>query len=118
MAKYKLLSPHYTEEDKLLETGTEVGDGTPHLWTRPPTPEMEALDADGKHRLEREKKRAGERVSPIEDLPLTMEEAAQQYDAQVEAGGDVEDPKMRTTQVRHERDERQRGPAGQFLPKK
>lgn len=84
MAKYRLLSQHYSEEDKLLEVGTEVGDGTEHKWTRPPTPEMEALDDDGKKRLERERIRAGEHIAPLDDLPLTMAEADRKYDNQVE----------------------------------
>ena len=84
MAKYRLLSQHYSEEDKLLEVGTEVGDGTEHKWTRPPTPEMEALDDDGKQRLERERIRAGEHIAPLDDLPLTMAEAQRKYDNQVE----------------------------------
>src|SRR5207248_42558 len=86
MARYRLLSAHYTEEDKLLlgdkelegtdapvtgravdekgndiydgdgrpilYRGTIVGDGSPHKWTRPPTPEMEGLDPESKRLVE------------------------------------------------------------------
>ena len=46
---------------------------------------MEALDDDGKQRLERERTRAGERIAPINDLPLTMGEVNNKYDREVEA---------------------------------
>jgi hypothetical protein len=85
VAKYKLLSQHYSEEDKLLEPGTEVGDGTEHKWNRAPTPEMEALDEDAKQRLQRERIRSGEHIQPLDELPLTMGEAQSKYDEQVEA---------------------------------
>ena len=75
MAKYKLLAQHFSEEDKLLEPGTEVGDGTEHKWSRPPTVEMEPLDEDGKQRLERERTRVGDRSDPLDGLPATMGEA-------------------------------------------
>jgi hypothetical protein len=89
VAKYKLLGPHYSEEDKLLETGTEVGDGTEHKWTRRPTAEMEALDESGRVALERERTRAHEhglswgRIAPIDDLPLTVGEADAKYETEV-----------------------------------
>jgi hypothetical protein len=104
MARYRLLSAHYSEEDKLLlgdqelngtdapvtgraldEAGNEVydgdgrpilyrgtivGDGTPHKWTRPPTPEMEGLDAESKRLVEIEKKR-GDGLNPVDFLPMT-----------------------------------------------
>jgi hypothetical protein len=59
MAKYRLLSQHFSEEDKLLEAGVEVGDGTSHKWTRPPSPEMEGLDEESKLLVEEERIRAG-----------------------------------------------------------
>lgn len=90
MAKYRLLSQHYSEEDKLLEIGTEVGDGTEHKWTRPPTVEMEALDDAGRAALERERTRAGERISPVDDLPLTMGEVNAKYDQEVEAAEPIQ----------------------------
>ncbi len=71
MAKYKLLSQHYSEEDKLLEPGTEVGTGTPFKWTRPPTTEMVGLDKEGKAAVEKEKLRAGEMLDPLNYLPMT-----------------------------------------------
>jgi len=71
MAKYKLLSQHYSEEDKLLEPGTVVGTGTPFKWTRPPTAEMVGLDKDGKAAVEKEKLRAGEMLDPLNYLPMT-----------------------------------------------
>jgi len=55
MARYRLLSQHFSEEDKLLEPGTEVGDGCEHLWTRPPTVEMLPLDEDGMDAVARER---------------------------------------------------------------
>jgi hypothetical protein len=91
VAKYKLLSPHFSEEDKLLETDTEVGDGTPHLWTRRPTPQMEALDEGARKALEREMIRAREnnipwipgRLEPIDELPMTMAETDAKYEKEV-----------------------------------
>jgi hypothetical protein len=59
MPKYRLLSQHFSEEDKLLEIGTEVGDGTSHKWTRPPSPEMEGLDDESKALVIEERERAG-----------------------------------------------------------
>lgn len=72
MAKYKLLAQHFSEEDKLLEPDTLVGDGTEHKWTRPPTVEMEALDEEGRVAIAKERERTGETLSPIDDLPMTM----------------------------------------------
>src|SRR6266550_6927931 len=74
MPKYRLLSQHYSEEDKLLEPGTEVGTGTPHKWSGPPTVEMEGLDREAKRLIEVERKRAGEQIDPLVSLPLTMSE--------------------------------------------
>ena len=75
MAKYRLLSQHYSEEDKLLEPGDEVGDGCEHRWTRPPTTEMIALDEEGAALLEKERRRVGERTTnPVDDLPMTVGE--------------------------------------------
>jgi hypothetical protein len=75
MARYRLLAQHFSEEDKLLEPGTEVGDGTEHIWTRAPTSEMEALDEEGRQLVARERIRAGEHVDPVDALPMTMAEA-------------------------------------------
>ncbi len=74
MPKYRLLSQHYSEEDKLLEPGTEVGTGTPHKWSGPPTVEMEGLDREARRLIEAERKRAGEQIDPLVSLPLTMSE--------------------------------------------
>lgn len=104
MPRYRLLSAHYTEEDKWLPgdkenedtnepvtgfvldengeklydekgqprvyRGTLVGDGTPHKWTRDPTPEMEGLDAESKKKVELARKR-GDGLNPVDFLPLT-----------------------------------------------
>jgi hypothetical protein len=99
MAKYKLLSQHYSEEDKLLEPDTIVGDGTEHKWSRPPTTEMVALDEDGKQQLERERIRAGERIAPIDDLPLTMGEVKSKYDREVEAAEPIQVRRQAATLV-------------------
>ncbi len=72
MAKYKLLSQHYSEEDKILEPGTIVGTGTPFKWTRSPTTEMVGLDKESKAAVEREKLRAGEMLDPLNYLPMTV----------------------------------------------
>jgi hypothetical protein len=74
MAKYRLLSQHYSEDDELLEPGAEVGDGTEHRWTRPPTVEMIALDEEAARLLERERRRVGEKIEPLDELPLTVGE--------------------------------------------
>lgn len=73
MAKYRLLSTHFSEEDKILEAGTLVGTGTIHKWTRPPTPEMQGIDKEGKEKVAEVKKRIGETLDPIDNLPLTMD---------------------------------------------
>jgi hypothetical protein len=91
VAKYKLLTQHYSEEDKLLEPDTLVGDGTPHLWTRRPTAEMEPLDDEGRALIDKERVRAQEmgitwgRIAPIDDLPMTGEEANKKYEADVKS---------------------------------
>jgi hypothetical protein len=99
VARYKLLAQHYSEEDKLLEPDEIVGDGTPHLWTRRPTPQMEPLDESGRAAIEEEMVRAKENgitwtkgvISPIDDLPLTMEAADEKYKKEVaEAAADTE----------------------------
>jgi hypothetical protein len=92
MPRYKLLAQHYSEEDKLLEADEIVGDGTPHLWTRRPTPQMEALDEAGRQAIEKEMVRAKENkitwtpgvISPIDDLPLTIEATDEKYEKEVE----------------------------------
>jgi hypothetical protein len=69
--RYRLLAQHYSEEDKLLEPGTEVGDGTPYLWTRPPTPEMAGLDEASRAAVEHEKIRCGEGgLDPLSQLRM------------------------------------------------
>jgi hypothetical protein len=91
VARYKLLSPHFSEEDKLLEEGIEVGDGTPHAWTRRPTPQMEPLDETARKAIDREMIRAREnnipwipgRLEPIDDLPMTMAETDAKYEKEV-----------------------------------
>jgi hypothetical protein len=78
MARYRLTTNHFTEEDKLIEATpekpVEVGDGTPFLWTRPPTLEMEPLDDAAKKAIEEERKRtAGRSMDPLDDLPMTLD---------------------------------------------
>jgi hypothetical protein len=88
------LAQHFSEEDKLLEIDTIVGDGTEHKWTRRPTPQMEALDESGRKAIEKEQIRSREfgipwvagQISPIDDLPLTMEEADAKYEREVADG--------------------------------
>ena len=75
MARYRLLSQHFNEDDVLLEAGDEVGDGCEHRWTRPPTTEMIGLDEEGRRLIERERQRVGERGNPVDALPMTMGEA-------------------------------------------
>jgi hypothetical protein len=78
MAKYRLLSAHYSEEDKYLEgdkergdgLGTIVGDGTEHKWTIPPTPEMVGLDPKSEALVEEAKLR-GDGLNPVDYLPMT-----------------------------------------------
>ncbi len=82
MPRYRLLEQHYSEEDKLLEgdntlgegQGTEVGDGTPHKWTGPPTPAMEGLDAASKALVAKEKLR-GDGLNPVDYLPIVVDKA-------------------------------------------
>jgi hypothetical protein len=69
--KYKLLAAHFSEEDKYLEEGTEVGDGTRHRWTRPPTTQMEGLDEESQEEIDRLKLRVGE-GDPLNELPMTV----------------------------------------------
>jgi hypothetical protein len=82
MPRYRLLSAHYSEEDKWLpghkemtdqgeEKGTIVGDGTPHLWTRDPTPDMVGLDPESEKLVEKARKR-GDGLNPVDFLPLTV----------------------------------------------
>lgn len=91
MAKFRLLTAHYLPGDKWLpgdaeneqfrgpESGTIVGDGTPHpiKW---PTLEMVALDEEAEGMLEKERERlvanAGSQ-RPVEELSMDMYE--QQY---------------------------------------
>ena len=75
MARYRLLAQHFSEEDKLLEPGTEVGDGCEHLWTRVPTTDMEPLDEAGRAAIARERIRVGEKADPLDALPMTMGKA-------------------------------------------
>ena len=69
--RYKLLAPHYSEEDKYLEEGTEVGEGTRHRWTRPPTTQMEGLDEESQAMIDQLKAVVGE-GDPLNDLPMTV----------------------------------------------
>jgi hypothetical protein len=112
VARYKLLAQHYSEEDKLLEVDTVVGDGTEHAWTRRPTPQMEALDEPARQAVEKEMVRAQQNgitwtsgiISPIDDLPMTMEAADAKYEKEVAtAAADTE--RMAG---------RERSPTGQF----
>jgi hypothetical protein len=106
MPRYRLLSAHYSEEDKWLPgdkeaadsngpitgyqldekgnqvldekgqpiafRGTVVGDGTPHKWTRDPTPDMVGLDEESQALVEIAKKR-GDGLDPVDRLPLTVD---------------------------------------------
>jgi hypothetical protein len=78
--RYRLTTPHYSEEDKLLEASDEkpieVGDGTQFKWTRPPTPEMEGLDEESRAAVEKERIRAGEDgLNPLNGLRMVGGEA-------------------------------------------
>lgn len=82
MPRYRLLEQHYSEEDKLLEgdntlgegLGTVVGEGSPHKWTRPPTPAMEGLDEKSQALVEKEKLR-GHGLNPVDYLPIVVDKA-------------------------------------------
>jgi hypothetical protein len=69
--RYKLLTAHFSEEDKYLEEGTEVGEGTQHRWSRPPTTQMEGLDDESQGEIDRLKARVGE-GDPLNELPMTI----------------------------------------------
>ncbi len=71
MPRYRLLAAHYTEEDKYLEEGTEVGEGTRHRWSRPPTTQMEGLDEESQEAIDELKSRVGE-GDPLDALPMTV----------------------------------------------
>jgi hypothetical protein len=78
MARYRLTTSHFSEEDRLIEATedkpVEVGDGTLFKWTRPPTIEMEPLDDGAREAIERERERLGGRnQDPLDDLPMTLE---------------------------------------------
>lgn len=78
MARYRLTTNHFTEEDKLIEATpekpVEVGTGTQIRWTRPPTLEMEPLDAEAKAAIEAERERTqGRSMDPLDDLPMTLD---------------------------------------------
>lgn len=47
MARYRLTGPHYLQ-DRVLEAGAEVGDGTDFPFPGLPTLQMEGLDDEGK----------------------------------------------------------------------
>lgn len=96
MPKYRLLTAHYTEEDKWLPgdkenehlddspgnkpafdstdpintgNGTVVGDGTKHKWTRPPTQEMVGLDEKSQKLIDEVKAKC-DKLDPTDYLPL------------------------------------------------
>lgn len=75
--QFRLLAPHYID-DRLLETGTIIGEGTqvPFLFPdgtkQTPSPEMEGLEPPAQAEVEAVRKRG---YHPIESLPATMEEA-------------------------------------------
>jgi len=53
MAKYRLLTKHYMN-DQLLDEGTVVGDDTPHKITEAAvSPDMEGLDDEGKANVQK-----------------------------------------------------------------
>ena len=92
MARYRLLSAHYIDGDKLLygdkenitfgdEKGTIVGDGTEHV-IRWPTLEMLALDADAESMLDKERERLAANqasMTPVENLALNMDDYETRY---------------------------------------
>lgn len=73
--QFKLLSQHYID-DRLLEAGKVIGEGTdvpflhPDGTPRPPSNEMEGLDEAAQAEVEAVLRRG---FIPIESLPMTME---------------------------------------------
>jgi len=51
--RYILHAQHVFAGDRLLEVGTEVGDGTPYPWPGPPSPLMEGVDDAGRQAVEK-----------------------------------------------------------------
>jgi hypothetical protein len=113
MPRYRLTTPHFSEEDKLIEASdekpVEVGDGTMFKWTRPPTPEMQGLDEESRALVEREKVRCGEGgMDPLSQLKMTGGEAG---DIVARSVPIMNHPNERPTP---DPNERSRSPAGQF----
>lgn len=73
-ARYRLTEQHFSEEDKLLEENTEVGHGTGHAWTRPPTPGMVGLDERSQSLVDKITL-AGDGLNPIDKLPIVVDRA-------------------------------------------
>ena len=69
MARYKLLEPHYLNE-RLLEAGVEVGDGTSIPFIGRPSAYMEGVDDEGKKKVEDRLKTF---LHPNTSLPIKME---------------------------------------------
>jgi hypothetical protein len=66
--RFKLTGPAFSEEDKYLEEGTIVGDGSPHKWTRPPNHDMEGLDEESQAAIEA----LPGSGDPLDGLPMTI----------------------------------------------
>lgn len=86
MARYRLKSAHYLENDYLLmgdkeneyrgdDQGTIVGDGTPYK-VRTPTTEMVPLDEEAEAALAAEFERVQRNgsMNPVERIPLQMDD--------------------------------------------
>lgn len=77
--QFKLLAQHYID-DRLLEEGMIIGEGTEVPFTlpdgtlRPPSLDMEGLSPEAKAEVEAIHKAATWGANPIEHLPLTMAE--------------------------------------------
>ena len=77
--QFRLLAQHYIN-DMLLEEGTIIGEGTQVPFThpdgspRPPSLDMEGLDAATKAEVEKIQAAAQWGKNPIEHLPMTMGE--------------------------------------------
>ena len=75
--QFKLLSQHYID-DRLLEAGAIIGEGTevPFLYPdgtpRPPSTEMEGIDEDSQAEIDAVKEKAIYGIAPQDGLPMTM----------------------------------------------
>lgn len=81
--QFRLLTQHFIN-DRLLETGTIIGEGTdvPFLFPdgtkQTPSPEMEGLEPPAQAEVDAVRAKAGGYgIHPVESLPITMEEPAE-----------------------------------------